>query len=93
MGNRRQGAGINMYINNNLGFIFLGDMGGTWGCRYQSAHKQPFRVYLFRGHRGGTWGGLGDKETGCRYQQVHKQPFSVYLFRGHGGDLGIGERE
>ena len=69
-----------MYINNHLGFIFLGDMGGTWGaeglgdketgCRYQQ--------------------GLGDKETGCRYQQVHKQPFRVYLFRGHGGDLGLG---
>ena len=22
---------IFMYINNHLGFIFLGDMGGTWG--------------------------------------------------------------
>ena len=31
LGTRRQGVGINKYINNHLGFIFLGDMGGTWG--------------------------------------------------------------
>ena len=31
LGTRRRGVGINMYINNHLGFIFLGDTGGTWG--------------------------------------------------------------
>ena len=31
MGTRRGGVGINMYINNHLGFIFLGNTGGTLG--------------------------------------------------------------
>ena len=31
LGTRRQGVGINKYINKHLGFIFLGGMGGTWG--------------------------------------------------------------
>ena len=31
LGTRRRGVGINMYINKHFGFIFLGDMGGTWG--------------------------------------------------------------
>ena len=72
---RRQGVGINKYINNHLGFIFLGDMGGDLGsgrtcgqgegCRYQHVHKQPFRLYLFRRHGGDlglgrTWG-QGDR--------------------------------
>ena len=31
LGTRRRGLDIFMHINNHLGFIFLGDMGGTWG--------------------------------------------------------------
>ena len=31
LADKEKGVGINMYINNHLGFIFLGDMGGTWG--------------------------------------------------------------
>ena len=57
-----------MHIDNHLGFIFLGDIGGTWGglwdketgCKYQQVHKQPFSVY-FLGDMGGIWG-IGEGE-------------------------------
>ena len=62
---RRQGVGIKVYINNRLGWDLgtlvragLGDK-ETW-CRYQSVHKQPFRLGLGDLGLGGTWG-QGDR--------------------------------
>ena len=31
LGTRRQAVGLFTHMNNHLDFIFLGDMGGTWG--------------------------------------------------------------
>ena len=54
-------------MNNHLRFIFLGDVGGTWGWGGLGTRRQgvginmcinnhlSFGLYLFRGH-GGTWG-------------------------------------
>ena len=56
LGNRRQGAGINMYINNNLGFIFLGDMGGLGGVGIK-VHIDNHLGFIFLGDIGGDMGG------------------------------------
>ena len=58
-----------------LGDLGLGGLGDKeTGCRYQSVHKQPFRLGLV--FRGGTWG------QGDRVQ------VSVYINNLLGWDLG-----
>ena len=62
---RRQGVGINKYINNHLGFIFLGDMEGTWGQEGLADKEKGVGInmyinnhlgFIFLGDMGGTWG-------------------------------------
>jgi len=83
LGTRRHGVGIKVYIINNL----LGWDLGTWvygglgdketGCRYQSVHKQPFRLGL--GDLG-LGGDLGTRRLGVGIK--------VHISNRLGWDLG-----
>ena len=90
-----------MYINNLLGFIFLGDIEGglgvrgglgdkETGCRYQQVHKQPFRVYLFRGHRGylGLGGDLGTRRQGVGINMYINNNLGFIFLGDMGGTWG-----
>ena len=66
LGTRRQGVGIKVYINNHLGFIFLGDMGGP-GVRGDLGTRRQgvgIKVYI-NNHLGGC---AGTSETNRRAQ-------------------------
>ena len=53
---------INKHLCWDLGTWVYGGLGDKeTGCRYQSAHKQPFRLGLGDLGLGGTWG-QGDRE-------------------------------
>ena len=81
-----------MHIDNHLGFIFLGDIGGTWGglwdketgCKYQQVHKQPFSVYFFRGHGGD----LGNRRGGVGIKVYINNNLGVIFLGAMGGTWG-----
>ena len=71
-------------VQGHVGFIFLGDMGGELGDRYQHVHKQPFRVYLYRGHGGD----LGTRRQGVGINKYINNHLG-FIFLGDVGDLGL----